>query len=273
MTSRGVVYMAWGQAAIEQAEASMASLWRLTDLPVLVVGDADAAAHYCGMRGVEVCTPDVEPFDPERKAGYQFLAGRVKPLLYGLSPWAETLYVDADSAFRRDPAKGFDLLERWEFVVAETETRTLADSIAGAAETQWTANWCGVPWLLYHNSGMLFWRKGPAVEGLFGLWAEEWRRFQGWDEQVALLRALLRSEALYLTVPHLWNTRTPGRAMLLYHRFGVGVARRGDVAQEEAAAARLTEKGRMIRIQVGRGRYVQCRPEEAETYRERYGRK
>lgn len=272
MTSRGVVYLAWGYGAIEQAEASMASLWRLADLPVLVVGDADAARHFEGRPRVTVREIDVEPFDRERKAGYQFLAGRVKPLLYGLSPWEETLYVDADSAFRRDPAKGFDLLARWEFVIAETQTRTLADSIAGAEETAWTAGWVGVPWLLYHNSGMIFWRKGPAVEALFGLWAEEWRRFEGWDEQVALLRALLRSEVLYLTVPHLWNTRTPGQAMLLYHRFGVGEARRRDVAQEEAAAARLAEGGRMVRIQVGPGRFVQCRPDEVDVYRERYGR-
>lgn len=270
MTTRGVVYMCWGQRAIEEAEASMVSLWRHRRLPVLVVGDEGARAHFEGREGVEVAVPDVDPFDPGRKAGFQFLAGRVKPLLYDLSPWQHTLYVDADSSFRADPARGFALLERWDVVLAETETRTLADSIAGAEETGWTANWTGVPWLLYHNSGMLFWRRCEAVERLFGLWAEEWRRFQGWDEQVALLRALLRSDALYLTVPYTWNHRMAPQCYLLHHRFGVGVARRGSAEEELDAAERLADPHRMVRVEVGHKRYLQCRADEVEMYRARY---
>lgn len=264
--SRGVVYMAWGDQALEQAERSIESLRKAAPrMPVLVVGDAETAKRLAGRRGVECVTPAVEPFDRGRQPGVQFLAGRVKPLLYGLSPWDETLYVDADSEFEASPAVGFELLGVWDFVLAETENRSLVDSIAGAEESKWTAEWLGTPHLLYHNSGMLFWRRGPAVERLFGLWAEEWGRFGGWDEQVALLRALLRSEALYLTLPYTWNCRERPAA-LLHHRFGTRAARAG-------APGPAGRRGRLVEVAIGPGRYVRCRPDEVEKYRERYRKK
>jgi hypothetical protein len=265
------MYMAWGPAAIEEAEASMQSLWKRCSLPVMVVGDEAAAAHFAGRPRVTCAVVNVDPFDRTRRAKVQFLAGRVKPLLYGLSPWDQTLYVDADSDFVADPAMGFDLLGQWDFVLAETETRSLRDSIAGAEETLWTAQWLGTPHLLYHNSGMLFWRRCGAVERLMELWSEEWLRFEGWDEQVALLRALLRSDALYLTVPHTWNCRFTIKSALLHHRFGVGTAR--DVgAMVEQPPIEEGDQNRMVRVQVGRRRWIQCRAFEAEVYRERYAR-
>ena len=69
------------------------------------------------------------------------------------------------------------------------------------------------------------WKRSPAVAALFSLWAEEWGRFQGWDEQLALLRALARSQALFLTLPRAWNTPEREQAYLLYHPWGSGVAR------------------------------------------------
>lgn len=254
---RGVIYMSWGEQAIDQARLSMASLWERAALPVMVVGDDAAAEAFAEEERVTVRALDVDPFDRERREGFRFLAGRIKPLLYGLSPFEQTLYVDADSEFASSPEPAFDLLERWEFIVAETETRTLENSIADAAEARWTADWLGSGQLLYHNSGMLFWRRGPAVERLFELWSEEWLRFGGWDEQVALLRALLRSEALYLTVPHTWNCREDARATLLHHRFGTKVARDG------------AHRSRLIRVQVAPGRYTKCLPEHAEMFRQR----
>lgn len=256
--SRGVIYMCWGQQAIDQARLSMGSLWEHRDLPVLVVGDEAAREAFADEPRVMVAVLDVDPFDRERREGFRFLAGRVKPLLYRLSSWDESLYVDADSDFASSPEVGFDLLDRWEFVVAETETRTLENSIADAAEARWSAEWLGTGHLLYHNSGMLFWRRCQAVERLFDLWSEEWLRFQSWDEQVALLRALLRSDALYLTVPHTWNCREEARSTLLHHRFGTRLAR-----------ASAHHSG-LIRVRIGPGRYTKCCPEHAEMYRERY---
>jgi len=219
---RGVIYMCWGKKAIDCADDSMKSLWvHAPTMPVLVVGDREAEAHYKGHKLVTFKFLNVDPFQ-----GASFMAGRIKPLLFLLSPFDQSLYVDADTDFEASPDKAFDMLDRWDFIVAETETRSLAASIAGVQETHWTRDWLGTPYILYHNSGMLFWRKNDAVAGLFALWAGEWKRFGDWDEQIALLRALLRSEAVFLTVPFTWNCRydRAKKAVLLHHRFGTRVA-------------------------------------------------
>lgn len=214
MSGRGVVYVAWGQAAREQTAASIESLRRFSDLPVLVVGDGPVA-------GADHLLCEVDPFGADGR----FYAGRVKPLLYGLSPFDRTLYVDADTEFVRDPECGFRLLDRWEVLATDTGHRSLADTVAGKKEAAWTRSHFGLPWMQYHCSGCLFWRRSEAVEGLFRLWAEEWARFSGWDEQLALLRALARSEAMFLTLPRSWNTPERERAYLLYHAWGTGIAR------------------------------------------------
>jgi hypothetical protein len=275
---QGVVYMCWGQNATQQAEQSMKSLWAHAPMvPVLVVGDAEACAYYATRRGVTAVHCEVDPFEPPdgvtRKDGFKFLAGRIKPLLAGISPWERTLYVDADSAFCASPQYGFDLLSKWDFVVAESPERSLADTIAGADEAHWSAAWLGTPHILYHNSGMLFWRKCQAVDDLMALWSEEWLRFGQWDEQVALLRALARSEVLYRTVPYTWNCKEQTEACLLYHWFGSWSARqfsgrrRGRMPGMPVGKFRdaLAEPDDMVEIEIGLGRRVRCRRGEEDA--------
>lgn len=255
----GVVYMAWGQKAIAAARASIASLRAVADYPVMVVGDAEATALG---DVAEVRTIAVNPFESQ-----VFLAGRVKPILYSLVPedWKQVLYVDADTTFRNSPAMAFSLLDRgWDFLVAETGNRSLADQICGAAEADYTRKWFGVRDILYHNSGMLAWRQCPQVDQLFALWTSEWLRYGHWDEQVALLRAIARSEAMFLTLPMAWNTNFPSKAALVFHQFGQRVAwkygrRRGamlgapelrKMAQERRAKAiaESRRRGRVNRV-------------------------
>jgi len=284
--TRGVIYMTWGEAAMADADKSMTSLWKHSPgMPVFVVGDREAEAHYQGKAGVTFHYVAIDPFKNASSQG--FLAGRIKPLLAKLSPFDQSLYVDADSEFSTSPEPAFAFLERWDFLVAETETRSLKDSIAGIAESKWTANWLGTPHLLYHNSGMLFWRRNAATDRLFDLWSEEWQRFSGWDEQVPLLRALLRSDALYLTVPYTWNCREGKKAVLLHHRFGTKSARKfgGRRLRPTAGAVphlsprlsvmqtkrKAIPKGqRLVRVEVAPGRFVSCLPGDVEKYRARF---
>jgi len=218
---RGVVYVVWGEKAAIAAKTSLASLWAVCpEMEVLIVGDHDAdivGQAFGWPKNLVRLTLDVQPFN-----GAQFLAGRIKPFLYGHTPLFErALYVDADTKFRRAPDVGFKLLDDWDFVVAETGNRSLADQLCGKVEAEKSRQmFGGVRDLLYHNSGMLFWKRNERVERLFKLWSEEWKRFGGWDEQIALLRALARSEVLFLTVPFTWNTNFPSQATLLFHDFG-----------------------------------------------------
>lgn len=218
MTSRGVIYMVWGGKAALAAMTSIETLRKVCpEMPVMVLGDHDTAPLE--NLQVELMHLDLDPF-----RGAHFLAGRVKPLLYGLSPWDLTLYVDADTKFRQAPDAGWALLKQWDFLVAETGNRSLADQLCGPGEAEYSREMFGVRDLLYHNSGMLFWKRNKRVERLFELWSEEWTRFVGWDEQMALLRALARSEAIFLTLPFSWNTNFPSQAKLLFHDFGQRIA-------------------------------------------------
>ena len=224
-------------------------------------------------RAVKSVQCNVDPFDDRNKKGYRFLAGRIKPLLYELSPFDLTLYVDADTYFQASPNEGFRLLDKWDIALAETQTRALAQGIAGQDECNATADEFGTGLLLYHNSGMIFWKKNERVAALFKLWSEEWRRFGGWDEQVALLRALLRSEALYLTLPYTWNNSDPKECYMLSHWFGAGDARVDGVQRVRnlQPAMQKVKQNPLIKIEIRPGQYVRCRPEHEVEVRKNYG--
>ena len=259
----GVVYMTWGRKAIDEAEQSAASLWRhAPEMPVLIVGDGEAERHFAARDRFQFTRVDVDPFASDGAHG--FMAGRIKPLLAELSPFEWSLYVDADTDFQSSPAWAFELLRRWDVVVAETETRSLVDTIAGRSESTQTAEWLGTPHILYHNSGMLFWRRNEATAGLFRLWSEEWLRYGQWDEQVALLRALLRSQAVFLTAPFTWNCREGRKAFLLHHRFGTKAARKftgtGGHVRDRSHVRPPVERAPLVRVEVMPGRFVRCRP-------------
>lgn len=265
---RGAMYLVWGRPALEQARASILSLWRhLPDLPVLVLGDA-AAGELADRGGVAVLQLDVDPFSGS--GAFSFKAGRVKPLLAASSPFERTLYADADTEFKTSPLPGFDLLDRWDFVIAEAETRSLAQTFPdNRTEAGDTARRLGTADILYHNSGLFWWRRGEAASQLFRYWGEEWAKYQGWDEQVALLRALLNSDAVWLNVPYTWNCRGPQEAYLVYHRFASRAARRdggGVTVLPNPRGQPMPPSRPLVRVEVEPGRYIRVhRGDEARA--------
>jgi len=274
---RGVIYMCWGEPATLQAEASMRSLWKHEpDMPVLVVGDGEAVRHFAGRERVSACEIDVDPFTGAHLFGFK--AGRIKPLLAGLSPFERSLYVDAETEFKRSPAEGFDLLDKWDLVIAEAETRSLAATFPdNRTEAGETAAWLGTPHILYHNSGMFFWRRNETTERLFDLWSSEWQRYQDWDEQIALLRALLKSDVLFLNVPFTWNCRGPEGAYLLYHRFASKAARKYRAlhhsAQRHGRRGAPAEPQRsLVSVELSPGRFVKVHAGDEERAREQFER-
>ena len=223
---QGVVYMAWGENAIRQTKESIHSLHQFCpEMEVLVLGDLETQEAFSTGSHVSSLRMTEDPFCENGARGYKFMAGRIKPLIAKLTPFEHTLYVDADTKFVRSPQVGFDLLDRWDLVVAETPNRSLKEGLADYKECTDSAAYLGSPYILYHNSGMIFWRRNERTLKLFELWSEEWLKYQNWDEQVALLRALMRSEVLFLTVPYTWNCNTSKEAFILHHRFGSADAR------------------------------------------------
>lgn len=200
------MYIVYGERAAKEAEASIASLKRwMPELPVLTVGDDWARTAY-----------SIRPF-----AGKKFLWGRLIAGLHEMSPWERTLYVDVDTEFVASPEIAFRWLDRWDFILAETPERHLLSTMVEEPEMAYTrAMFGGAWWLAYHNGGAFFWKRNKRTERFFELWEREWLRFESWDPQVALLRALAHSEVNFLTLPYTWNCNDKAEARVIYHRYG-----------------------------------------------------
>lgn len=246
-TSQGILYMCFGEAAITEMRNSVESLRRCgSTLPVAVVGDKTAIeAASTG----DPCLADYvilwegeDPFDGTKNPYFQFRAGRVKPRLYNLTPFDRTLYVDCDVEFMIAPDLAFGFLDRWDFVIAQE--RLALNQLYNRKGVNWEhdiverdatidAFGGGSGDFPFWNSGVFFWRKNSAVEGLFKLWYLEWMVFQGWDEQKALMRAGNASDARIFVLSEIWNyphreemtDKYYEQARIILHEYGKGAAR------------------------------------------------
>lgn len=150
-----------------------------------------------------------------------FLPGRVKPHLYELSPFERTLYLDLDTQVIYPVQPLFDVLDRWEFAVVMGQAwgGLLRDTQFSRSELSKTIQLWGIGLLPYLNSGVLAWRKCPNCKALFERWGQEYEPFGGWDEQLALMRALYETPVLFTILPTAWNSRIKEGAYI-YHPTG-----------------------------------------------------
>jgi len=242
MNSVGILYMSFGTKAANAIVRSMTSLRKLRlDFPVCVVGNTPVAgAEFIPWEGES-------PFDASQRHNFQFRAGRIKPLLYQVSPFERTLYIDADTVFMKSIQEGFNLLDEYDIAVTE-ENLNLAQlynkKLAG-----WEINiqerditvieTGGDATRKFINSGVVFFRKNTQTEKLFDDWHSEWMRFQQWDEQLALIRAIHNNQDV--KIKHLsveWNHPHLDRRAIIFHNYGRGVVRM-DVARPDPAPIAL----------------------------------
>ena len=228
--SVGLVYMSWGEKAYNAVERSVASLRRLGySYPVTIVGDMQKKSDKYNLINVN----DVDPFDRTQRKNFKFRAGRVKPLLYNLSPYHYTLYLDADTIFIQPIHQAFTLLKDYDLLVTE-EKLSLKDlynkKLAG-----WEINIIerdvtiveldGDDQQRFINSGVLFFKKSRKAKNVFSDWSTEWMRFQEWDEQLALMRAIHKNKAKVLRLPVEWNSPHPDDSSIIFHNYGRGSIR------------------------------------------------
>jgi hypothetical protein len=221
----GLIFMAFGPKAGASVSRSIFSLQRLgVSYPVTVVGDRRVMGtdfrEWIGE----------SPFDTSQRTNFKFRAGRIKPLLYQCSPYDWTMYLDADAVFMKPVEDGFRYLADHDMVVTE-ETLTLAElynkKLAG-----WEINIQerdttiveigGDDTQKFINSGVFFFRKSEAVEKAFIDWRAEWLRFQEWDEQLALTRALHNNpEVKVKRLSVAWNApHMHEKDLIIYHPYG-----------------------------------------------------
>lgn len=223
------VCMAFGENARREA-AALAENLAGYDLPLTVVGDEYVpGCVWKPWRGAD-------PFDHDDASSHPFRAGRVKPFLHEYIDADCCLYLDTDAAVVGDVARGFDLLDAYDFAVADHAGPLVAHchSFPGQAwhhdpeERAFTAREWGTGAVPFWNSGVLFWRRGEASASVFRAWAREWARFGQWDEQMALMRAVYANPCRLLVLPVGWNAPHARDAVVIHHWYSKCTSRTKD---------------------------------------------
>lgn len=171
--ARGVMYVAYGRKAHDEAAASIASLRRFHDWPVLVVGDAPIkGAEF--KRFADTGTP-----------------GRwAKVNLNKLSDWEHTLFLDADTRVNGCLDVGFRLLDCGYALVMVPSAPQHNEALRHIDDRERAATLAVLPLdPLQLNTGVMWF--SHQADALFEAWRVEWARFKDKD-QGALLRALYK---------------------------------------------------------------------------------
>ena len=163
-------------------------------------------------------------FHPDLTKG----ARDVKTRIYSLSPFRNTLYLDADCEVRSSPDPSFALLEFFDVVLAIDPNKVLSRVKWPALlpeEIEYTAGQIGTAEVQYYQSGVMAFRRSSRNRAFFQGWYEEWLKFEQQD-QLALLRALHANPIRVAPMREGWNTHIQGKAQFVWHKHRT-VARAG----------------------------------------------
>ena len=199
--TKGVLYVAYGAKARQEARLSAESLARPhPSWPVQVITEGEPVDWARTIQWPDLGTP-----------------GRwAKVNLDQLSPWDQTLFLDADTRVYGSLHVGFAYLDRgWDLAIVPSIPQ--GGELLGhcsQAERNATIWECRID-PLQLNTGALWFRKSYRVRLLFQAWRDEWMRWQDKD-QGALLRALEKRTVHIALLGRPYN----GGA-IVGHRFGM----------------------------------------------------
>lgn len=184
------------------------------------------------------------------------------PLL--LLPYTETLFVGPGVAVPWHLVEaGFRFLGRWEAAAPLGER--LAAELGSAAERELTEQVVGDLRMPVFACKLLFVRNCDGGQQLVEAWVKE-RSRQGdgetsrqgdkeiGTEELAFLRALHQVKPIFLALPRSWQQDAPA------------------VAQTAMRTPARVPGATMVQVEIAPGRYVCCRPDEVEKYRQRFQR-
>jgi hypothetical protein len=186
MQNRGVIYCATGPIVyLESALISAIALRQLNpELPITLVCEHPLAhvlpLHQQGIRLMPVALDDQQT---------AFRSRDLKTHLGHISPYQETLYLDADILPIRPLTNIWDYLAQGDMAMVRDRQPTLADcDHIAIAEKAYTLSRLPSHTPQY-NSGVMLWRHSSTSQALFNHWQREWQMFQQHD-QLALVRAI-----------------------------------------------------------------------------------
>lgn len=233
--SVGIMYMAFGEKAGQAIAKSQATLRRLGyKYPVVIVGDKQADIPGLTYSQFIEWQGD-DPFDRSKAKNFKFRAGRVKPWLCRLSPFEFNLYIDADTQFVNPIHHAFEMLHDHDIMVTE-EKLSLID-LYNKRLAGWELNMTERDVTLveindfdgrqkFINSGVMWFKRSKRTLKLFADWSDEWKRFQEWDEQLALMRALYSNPNIAVNrLPVEYNYPQYHDDVFIFHHYGHGDVR------------------------------------------------
>jgi hypothetical protein len=189
MPTRGVTYVAWGKC-IKEAEKSAQSA-RKFGLKTCLIAPA-----YSG-----------KAFDRFVATQQKLEYSRQRAFVYHLSPWEQTLYLDADTVVLGDLSFGFEM--------AHKHGIALAIAPACFLKHHWQLEHNGFPEdLPEYNAGVIFLdRRHPGMQNFWQQVQEELRDFSSYqnppgNDQPALSLLLYRKGINPYVLPQNWNLRT-----------------------------------------------------------------
>ncbi len=197
--SRGIVIVAVGRRYLDLALSCAKSIKQYSNLSIALI--------------------TTENLTPEEKTNFQMIlnarrsdfgfsdqqeARLLKGAAYWISPFNETIYLDADTLCRGD----IDCV--WQFLgsaqIAMTKDAiapTVGRSLVKGMEKDCTLERLGHSFPQY-SGGVLVWKHSLHVEDLFRNWLAEWLVWCSID-QLALARALHRTKIIPVTLPPEFN--------------------------------------------------------------------
>lgn len=172
---KGVVYVAFGVRALEEAGKSAFTLKKHNKLPVKIL---EGVPEGKVSEGLTV----------EQQAHW----AKVSVDLW--SPFEPTLLLDADTRVQGDLSLGFKILRAgWDLVLVPSVPLRPGEILWNLSEMErrQTFQELGVWRHVMLNTGVMYFNKTERIRCLFKEWRVEWLRFKDRD-QGALLRALRR---------------------------------------------------------------------------------
>jgi len=198
--TKGVLYVAFGRNAEKEARLSCRSLTNYHAWPISCISD-----RRQDWARTQTVTAGGKP-------------GRwAKVHLDTLSPYYDTLFLDADTRVRSDLGIGFRLLQNgWDFVMVPSGERW--QDFDNATQEERAETLMELPLdTLTLNTGVMWFRKTTRVRKFFAEWRRQWERWKDVD-QAAFARALeARPMALFV----LGWPYNDVQGTVVMHRFGM----------------------------------------------------
>lgn len=185
---RGIIYIASGASYVRDAERSARSAKKQhPDLPIALFSDIPTREPAIDMW--------FEVKDPHRRSKLDYMAK---------SPFAKTLFLDADTRVIASMTEPFGLLDRYDLAGCHVENRHPVSS-ATARLTDPSVD----PGFTGFNSGVLYYRMNDRTQAFFARWSALFKAENPRFDQSVMRRLMWEMpEVSVVAIPPEYNVRT-----------------------------------------------------------------